>query len=544
MKNYYSTSNSSVYSNSKSRVEMSSAAFRKILDTIGTIQPEQGGVLGMDKSGVITHFFHDQSARKTVTTYSPNTQVVQQVINSWEEEDIRFCGFIHSHPSYPYPSSGDCDYAERILTAMPKMLQGVMHMPIVSVDRVFGTMTINWFVMKKNGKHGLVTEAAELYVDGQRINSPVSTACKAVTSEPLTAPAAAQITETDSEQVSGAAAQTDKPAIFLRNKDLLPLEELRNRKVVVIGCGGARGFCESMARSAVGRFVLVDGDTVSETNIATQGVYLNEVGMFKTEVIAKTLRRINPAVEVVEIRRFLDDSFADHELEAAVGEKLLAEHPEHVLLCGCTDNFPAQDRTVKLSLKWGVPYLAAQVYAEGRAAETVFTYPGVTEACPRCMLSSRYRAYNTGKPERVTSESAPVFVTERMNALKSHIALMLLLYGTDSRLGAELEQVRKRNLVLMSFTADCEAVLGIRAFSRTMQGLDVQNREALQTEGTVWLEQKPDCPKNGFASCPYCAGIGDLRTLRGRQADTRKPYDLTGLLRLIEAEPLSKSESA
>lgn len=514
--------NNNSYVSNNNHVELSSAALNKILATVGTLSPEQGGALGMDSSGVITQFFHDQSAAKTGISYTPNQKAVQNIINSWENEDIRFCGFIHSHPGKEgYPSTGDMEYAGRILAAMPNMLQGILHLPIVSVDRDSQTASINWYVVKENCA---VPERAELYVDGKPVGKciPVNPA---------------------DEQTTDAAAHSDTTAIFLRNKNLLPLEDLSSRTVVVIGCGGARGFCESMARSAVGRFVLVDGDTVSETNIATQGVYVDEIGLFKTEVIANALRRINPAVEVVEIRRFLDDSLADHELEAAIGEKLLAEHPEHVLLCGCTDNFPAQDRTVKLSLKWGVPYLAAQVYAEGRAAETIFTYPGVTEACPRCMLSSRYRAYSTGEPERVTSENAAVFVTERMNALKSHIALMLLLYGTGSRLGAELEQVRNRNLVLMSFTADCEETLGIRAFSRTMQGLDAQNREALQTEGTVWLEQKPDRPENGFARCPYCAGTGDLRTLRGRQADTRKPYDLTEMIRLIEAEPLSAAEN-
>ena len=407
------------------------------------------------------------------------------------------------------------------------MLNGKMHMPIVTVDQQSDSMSINWYIAKIVEKNDIALERADLYVDGNRITGPVS---NIIDSKEIISSEMVQNTSTKSNE-SAVVDSVDKPSseIFKRNENFLPLEILRNRTVVVIGCGGARDFCESLARSAVGRFVLVDGDKVSETNIATQGTYIDEVGMNKTTVIADTLRRINPNVEVVEIKRFLDESMADRELEAVVGTELLAEHPEQILLCGCTDNFQAQDRTVKLALKWGVPYLAAQVYSGGRAAEVVFTYPGVTEACPRCMLSSRYNKYQSKSEEgkRVTSENAPIYATDRMNALKTHIALMLLLYGTGNRIGEELELVRNRNLVLMSFSPDCEEVLGISAFSRTIRGLEESGRRTLPMEETVWLEQKPDRPENGFPHCPYCAGTGDLRKLKGRQADTRLPYDIT-----------------
>ena len=324
--------------------------------------------------------------------------------------------------------------------------------------------------------------------------------------------------------MNGATITPEQTELYRRNAGLLPLSELRERTVVVVGCGGARGFCESLARSAVGRFILIDGDTVSATNIATQGTYVDEIGLLKTEVIARTLRRINPEVQITQISRFLDDSLTDAELESAVGPELLRDHPERVLLCGCTDNFPAQDRTVKLALKWGVPYLAAQLYAQGLAGEAVFTYPGVTEACPRCMLASRYRTYAAGNAVAVTSEGAPIYCTERLNALKSHIALMLLLYRTPGRLGAELDTVKNRNLVLMSFSADCEAQLGITAFSRNLRGLEPDRQAAFPTEQTVWLEQKPDRPENGYPHCPYCAGTGDLRDVRGKLSDTRQPF--------------------
>lgn len=493
-------------------VQMSQETFDGIIEAIGTQEPEQGGALGMDKNGVVTHFYHDEDASVSGCTYTPSNKEITQVIQRWEQDGIRFCGMIHSHPGTAgVPSPGDMEYAERILAAMPETLAGTMHMPIVTVDPEEGSVSINWFVAEKNDQGETVISRAVLVVGDTIVKESVRM----------------------NRLVSSCANRIDSQELFLRNAALLPLDTLRRKTVVVVGCGGARGFCESLARSAVGRFILIDGDTVSATNIATQGTYVDEIGLPKTKVIADTLRRINPEAEVIEIRRFLDEHFSDDELREAIGSELLAEHPEDVLLCGCTDNFAAQDRTVKLALNMGVPYLAAQVYAEGRAAEVVFTYPGVTEACPRCMLASRYRAYESGAVSAVTSECSPIYVTERMNALKSHIAVMQLLYGTDSRIGKEFDLVKTRNLVMMSFSPDCEEQLGISAFSRSLNGLQDGLREIRPMEETVWLEQKPDRPENGYPRCPYCAGTGDLRNVKGLIADTRRPHSLTALIQSI-----------
>ena len=97
-------------------------------------------------------------------------------------------------------------------------------------------------------------------------------------------------------------------------------------------------------------------------------------------------------------------------------------------------------------------------------------------------------------------------------------------------------------MVLVSFAADCEEKLGIRAFSRTMSALGEHERAAMALEETIWLPQKPDRPENGFHHCPYCAGAGDLRLVKGLNADTRKPYDLSGLISAIM--PIASSSNA
>ena len=82
--------------------------------------------------------------------------------------------------------------------------------------------------------------------------------------------------------------------------------------------------------------------------------------------------------------------------------------PEITLVCGCTDNFYAQARVNRLALQFGLPSLCAGLYQYGQAAEISFTYPGVSPACQRCILSPRYKGYlERGYQNTVTSVGAP-----------------------------------------------------------------------------------------------------------------------------------------
>ena len=153
------------------RVDLSAEAFQQILAALGTVRPEQGGALGMDENGVITHFFHDRTAFRTGGTYTPDNKQITRLIDIWEEENVHFCGMIHSHPgNMNYPSSPDVEYAKRILKAMPNTLKGVMHMPIVTVNLFQRTASLNWYIVTE--AYGL--ERAALYVDGKLVNGFVS----------------------------------------------------------------------------------------------------------------------------------------------------------------------------------------------------------------------------------------------------------------------------------------------------------------------------------------------------------------------------------
>lgn len=91
---------------------------------------------------------------------------------------------------------------------------------------------------------------------------------------------------------------------FVRTALLLgeeAVETLRQAKVAVFGVGGVGGFVvEALARSGVGHFVLIDKDTVSESNINRQIIATHKtLGREKTAVMKERILEINPEAEVI-----------------------------------------------------------------------------------------------------------------------------------------------------------------------------------------------------------------------------------------------------
>ena len=94
-------------------------------------------------------------------------------------------------------------------------------------------------------------------------------------------------------------ASTDR---FLRQRDLIPQEQLANLKVTVIGVGAiGRQVALQLAAIGVRSLQLVDFDAVDLTNLATQGYALADIGQLKVAATAAAIARIDPAIQVEAI---------------------------------------------------------------------------------------------------------------------------------------------------------------------------------------------------------------------------------------------------
>lgn len=178
-------------------------------------------------------------------------------------------------------------------------------------------------------------------------------------------------------------------------------ENVLEKVQVFFGVGGARTIVENLVRNGFRNYILIDGDRIAPVNVATQGVFISEMGMYKTEAIRNRIHDINPNANVICVNKFLDDNMTDEDFE-----NLLKEFPnkesKDFLIYGCTDSFEANKRSSILSLKYGISYIGAGMYQQGLAAEVIFIYPGVTSSCPRCLLRSRFEANENGYINDVT----------------------------------------------------------------------------------------------------------------------------------------------
>ena len=90
---------------------------------------------------------------------------------------------------------------------------------------------------------------------------------------------------------------------FLRSRMIFGeegFEKLKNSTVIVFGIGGVGGYAaEAIARSGVGKIILVDNDIVDITNINRQILALDStVGRLKTDVMEERIKEINPEAVV------------------------------------------------------------------------------------------------------------------------------------------------------------------------------------------------------------------------------------------------------
>ena len=87
------------------------------------------------------------------------------------------------------------------------------------------------------------------------------------------------------------------------------LGRLGASRVAVAGLGGVGAMAaEMLVRAGVGHIVLIDADTVSESNLNRQLPALRStVGRSKCDVMSERLRDINPSLEVLTVKEFLTE---------------------------------------------------------------------------------------------------------------------------------------------------------------------------------------------------------------------------------------------
>ena len=118
--------------------------------------------------------------------------------------------------------------------------------------------------------------------------------------------------------------------------------------VAVCGLGGlGSNIAIALARSGVGRLILIDFDRVDITNLHRQQYKASQIGMYKTDALAENLREINPyieleahteriteenAVTLISDADVICEAFDDAECKAMLTNIVLFEMPDKYLV--------------------------------------------------------------------------------------------------------------------------------------------------------------------------------------------------------------------
>ena len=96
-------------------------------------------------------------------------------------------------------------------------------------------------------------------------------------------------------------------------------QKLAQTSVAVIGLGGVGSYsAEALARSGIGKFILIDFDVIESTNINRQILALQStLGKPKVELMQQRILDINPKAEVIIYQEVLDGNKQDNLLEGA-----------------------------------------------------------------------------------------------------------------------------------------------------------------------------------------------------------------------------------
>ena len=197
--------------------------------------------------------------------------------------------------------------------------------------------------------------------------------------------------------------------ILLDGWDIEAQEKLKLANVLIVGCGGIGcTSAELLARAGVGQITLIDADTIEMSNLQRQIAYVEEnIGFYKSEILAKRLKQINPHIRIESYSSKLDESNA---------EQLIST--QDLVLDGC-DNFTTRYLVNQICTQLNVPLISASAIGfQGQ----LFMVEG-DSACYECLFPKEEHA---NESLRCADSGVLATTPNVMASLQAHHALLYL----------------------------------------------------------------------------------------------------------------------
>lgn len=153
--------------------------------------------------------------------------------------------------------------------------------------------------------------------------------------------------------------------LFSRNKGLLESDSMMEKTAIIVGQGSAGSMVALyLARSGVGRFILIDNDILDIHNICRHQLDHHALGQYKVDAMRKAILGINPKADVKVFRGWLED--APMELFSDVKDGIVV---------GTADVMAANALANELAKKLNIPFSAVGGWTRCHAGEVFYWKP-------------------------------------------------------------------------------------------------------------------------------------------------------------------------
>jgi len=166
--------------------------------------------------------------------------------------------------------------------------------------------------------------------------------------------------------------------LFSRNSGLLETDKMKEKTALIVGCGSVGSILSlQLARSGVGKFALVDTDTLEIHNICRHQCNLTDIGRFKTNAIRDKIIAINPFASVKCFTKTIEN-VTDKELDNIIDNQ--------TIIISCADNRLSDAFTCEIAYERNVPFVSIGFWRRAFVCEITVCIPQRGDTCYRCAL--------------------------------------------------------------------------------------------------------------------------------------------------------------
>jgi len=160
---------------------------------------------------------------------------------------------------------------------------------------------------------------------------------------------------------------TLKLDVFSRNTGILENDHMLKSGAIITGVGSVGSLIAlELARSGVGKFLLVDNDIMAYHNICRHQCGIYDIGKYKVAAVKERILQINPDAEIITFEGWLQ----------SIPKKIFDDFcDENTIILGCADNREGDLYANSIAKVYDIPLMSIGFWERAFAGEIFYCYP-------------------------------------------------------------------------------------------------------------------------------------------------------------------------